>query len=399
MDARIFIPKNAKEQRRENAAFILRVIRDSDGISRAKLAKKTGLSMPSVSKIISYLEDLGLLELQMRSGNNQKQIPFYTFKGGRYGALGLEIGRRDVVGIGCDLSGRIFGEFCFDYHDGNLEHLIDRSVERIRHLLTDAEREGLKILGLGIGSPGPIDPDERVILTPPYFYGWRDIPIGSLFESRLGIPVLLEKAPNLSALAEGIMGAGRGMKNLIFMDAGEGIGTGIIYKGKIFHGNSEVYCSLGHTTVDIRGPVCDCGNRGCLEVYTKESVVTEKVSNAKSPEDKETILKEAAEYLSAGVANLINLFGIKTVVIGGDTVDAHEKLFEYMVEDIPGRAFPSLHRKIKILRSTLHNRSEALGGALWIGELALLNLNSPHFNSEPPRGHLLYEGTQLTYGQ
>ena len=86
------------------------------------------------------------------------------------------------------------------------------------------------------------------------------------------------------------------------------------------------------------------------------------------------------------------------MVIGGDTIKTHKKLFDYLDEYIPGRAFPSLHRELKILRSTLDIDSAALGGALWIGELALLNLNSPCFSVEALRGHARQEGAKLTYG-
>jgi predicted NBD/HSP70 family sugar kinase len=369
------ISKNPKEQRRENAYLVLNVIRKHEGISRKDIADITGLSIPSVTKIVNYLSEIGLLSYFMGLGKNQRKIPFYTFRSDKYAVLGLEFSRTKNVGIVSDLQGTILGRCTIEPISSDYEQMLTKTANELQKLIDTAKKAGMKILGLGIGSPGPIDSYERKLINPPGFYDWKDIYLGEDFENKLKIPVYLEKGTDTSALAEKILGKGRDRDEFIYVEIGEGIGSSIIYNNKIFRGNSKVYSSLGHTTVVVDGPVCECGSRGCLEMYTRESIVLEKLEKAASAEQKKEVFRETAQYLAAGISNLVLVTGIETVIIGGELIIKYDELFSFLNELIPQWAFPSLKRDIKIERSKLMEDDIAIGGALWVAESALLNID------------------------
>ncbi|HUX20825.1 MAG TPA: ROK family protein, partial [Spirochaetia bacterium] len=133
---------------------------------------------------------------------------------------------------------------------------------------------------------------------------------------------------------------------------------------------------LGHTSVDPFGPKCICGNRGCLEVFAKKSVVKEQLHAASDPTERRQILRRAADYLAAGIGNLISITGITTIVIGGSMITEFPELFDLLERLIPERSFPAMGRTMSIRRAALGLDSSAVGAALLVGEYGLFNLES-----------------------
>ena len=120
--------------------------------------------------------------------------------------------------------------------------------------------------GIGICSPGPLDPEKGVVINPPNLPCWRNYPLAAEVERALGVPVKLDNDGNAAALAEAQWGAGRGYRNVFYATLGTGIGTGIVFDGKIYHGRTGAAAEGGHVSIDYRGPRCGCGKPGCIEV-------------------------------------------------------------------------------------------------------------------------------------
>jgi glucokinase len=125
--------------------------------------------------------------------------------------------------------------------------------------------EGPKIEAIGICAPGPLNPDTGVIINPPNLPIWRNYPLGDELRRRFALDIKIDNDANAAALAEAKWGAGRGYRNVFYATIGTGIGTGIVLDQKVFHGKTGAAGEGGHVGVDIHGPVCNCGKRGCIE--------------------------------------------------------------------------------------------------------------------------------------
>ena len=115
--------------------------------------------------------------------------------------------------------------------------------------------------------PGPVDTAQGRVREPPNFPGWRDAPLTRVLRERWGVPVLIDDDAKTAALGEYWFGAGSSVESLLYLSVGSGVGAGLIVRGKLYRGTHELAGEIGHTTLDLDGPPCECGNRGCLETF------------------------------------------------------------------------------------------------------------------------------------
>jgi predicted NBD/HSP70 family sugar kinase len=194
------------------------------------------------------------------------------------------------------------------------------------------------VIGIGVGFPGLVDPEKGISMFAPN-WGWRDVSIVQVLKQRLSIPVYLDNGAKVQAIAEMLFGAGKGKTNIAVLLMGTGVGSGIIVDGKLFRGTYNNAGEIGHTTINIDGPVCRCGSRGCLEAYIgTNGIIDRHVANsgvAATLQSQEELLeqivrdalagdlmsqktiKETIRYTGCGIANLINAFNPDILLIGG----------------------------------------------------------------------------------
>lgn len=274
--------------------------------------------------------------------------------------------------------------------------VVDRMVQMIRDTMKDARREGRigddGIIGIGLGSPGPLDRETGTVLETPNL-GWRNFPLRDLVASRIGLDAVLDNDANAAALGEWWMGAGRGVNSMIQVTLGTGIGGGIVMNGGVFHGISDVAGEIGHMTIDSTGRKCNCGNYGCLEAYASGPAIAaravegletgstsllpdlvggdlgritaETVSEAIVAGDlyaKEVML-ETAKFLGTGVANLINILNPEMVVISGGVTRAGDHLFEPLRAEVRRRAFREAYEACRIVGGELGDMAGVIGAA------------------------------------
>jgi glucokinase len=232
---------------------------------------------------------------------------------------------------------------------------------------TDASRKD--VIGVGIGAPGPLDREKGLVVVAPNL-GWKDFPLRDRVSERLRLPVTLDNDANCATVGEWWQGAARGGTNVVGMTIGTGIGGGLILDGKLFHGVSDVAGEIGHTTIDLNGRHCKCGNYGCLEAYASgpaiatrarevlvreetasllpsivggrlESITAETVYKAAQQGDAvaSEIVRDTARYLGAGIANLLNILNVDVVVVAGGVTQAGDALFTPLRAEVRRRAF------------------------------------------------------------
>ncbi len=279
--------------------------------------------------------------------------------------------------------------------DLGAEGVADRIVGVIEGVIldtiaeTDAQRKDF--IGVGIGAPGPLDREKGLVIVAPNL-GWRNFPLRDRIGERLNLPATLDNDANCATVGEWWQGAAQGGTNVIGMTIGTGIGGGLILDGKLFHGSSDVAGEIGHTTIDLNGRHCKCGNYGCLEAYAsgpaiavraREVLVREEtasllpsmvggrldeitaatVYNAASQGDAvaSEIVRDTARYLGAGVANLLNIFNPDIVVIAGGVTAAGDALFVPLRAEVRRRAFRSAVDATRIVAGTLPGTAGVVG--------------------------------------
>ena len=256
--------------------------------------------------------------------------------------------------------------------------------------LTGASPEA--IVGMGIGSPGPLDRESGVVLNTPNL-GWKDLPLRDLLAEAVGLPATLDNDANCATFGEWWLGAGRGARSLVGITLGTGIGGGFMLEGELVHGASDAACEIGHMTIDFTGRRCKCGNYGCLEAYCSgpniaararegleagadsmlgdlvegdlEQITAATVSEAVVLGDRyaSEVLTETAKILGAGIANVINILNPDVVVVAGGVTRAGEHLFGPLGAEVRRRAFRSAEEACRILPAELPDTAGVIGAA------------------------------------
>lgn len=260
-----------------------------------------------------------------------------------------------------------------------------------------AENAGAResIRGIGICAPGPLDPHSGVVINPPNLKCWRDFPLAAEISRRYGVAVKVDNDANAAALAEVLWGAGRGYKYVFYATIGTGIGTGIIFDGRIYHGRTGAAGEGGHVSIDYHGPLCGCGKRGCIEVLASgtaiarrareklaaepgrgsslrgltggqiESVSGEMIGRAHAAGDAlaTEVLLETAELLAVWLGNTVDLLDPDVLILGGGAAALLRPFFGEIRERMERHCVNSRYKEVPLVPASYGADSGIAGGA------------------------------------
>ena len=257
---------------------------------------------------------------------------------------------------------------------------------------------GPAIKGIGVGSPGPLDPTTGVIIDTPNL-GWKNFPLADKLKARYKVPVVVDNDVNVGTYGEWCFGEVKDSKNVVGVFPGTGIGGGIILGGKLLHGFTGAAGEVGHMTLEVDGPFCGCGKRGCLEALASRTAIAKEVAALAAREDApyvlencgtdlrklrssalaraitagdtmvEDVIRKAAYYVGIAVGNLINILSPEAVVLGGGLVEAMEDLYlEEVNRGIKDHAMPFLREGVRVVAAKLGDDAVVLGAAHMIAE-------------------------------
>lgn len=270
---------------------------------------------------------------------------------------------------------------------GRIVSMIETTIAQV---IREAGAVRDDILGVGIGSPGPLDRERGLVITTPNL-GWHNFPLRDRVSHGAGLRATLDNDANCATLGEWWIGAARGARNVVGMTIGTGIGGGLILDGKLYHGSSDVAGEVGHTSIDSTGRRCKCGNYGCLEAYASgpatadrarealaggddslliamvdgnlENLTAQQVYDAAKQGDlvAREIVRETARFIGTGIANLLNIFNPDVVVLAGGVAQAGEELFAPVRAEVRRRAFKPAVDACRIVPGTLHGAAGVVG--------------------------------------
>ncbi len=266
--------------------------------------------------------------------------------------------------------------------------MIGRVIDMARTAVAEAGLDMADIRAIGIGCGGPLDPVRGVVRHALNNPGWIDIPLVARIEHALRRPAYLENDANAAALAEHRFGAGRGVRNLVYLTISTGVGAGVIVDGRLVHGENGNAGELGHLSVRSNGRRCKCGSRGCIEAYCSGPSIADRAQEALArrgaasslmalhhplhaehvvaavhagDRTARTVWDETMEVLGAGVASVIHAFNPRLVLLGGGVTGAGDLLFDPVRRIVAERTMPALLEAVEIAPAELGDLTGVLG--------------------------------------
>ncbi|MFC2025046.1 ROK family protein [Chloroflexota bacterium] len=279
--------------------------------------------------------------------------------------------------------------------DEGPQSVINRIFSAIDHLLGLRNMSLSQLNSISIAAAGAIDMEMGIVTLSPCLAGWHDIPLRSIVEEKYKANIFLLNDAIAAALGEHRFGAGKGANNLVLLTLGTGIGGGIIINGKIYFGSSGGAGEIGHMTIDVNGPKCNCGNIGCLEMLVSGTAITKEAIRRLSQGEKSSltetvegrienitaknislaaqngdpialeVIDKAASYLGAGIVNLVNIFNPDIIIIGGGMAKMGDLLLEPVRQVLKERAFQLSSQAVRIVPAQLGNDAGVYGAAIF----------------------------------
>jgi len=383
------------------------------GISRAELAERMNLTRAAVTSIVSDLIEAAIIqEAESRVGGSGRPPVILEINPNRGWVAGIDLGASHVSVVLSNFSAHVIAEqeIPLDIALGP-ETCLGQANQLLENLLTKQGLPKDRLLAIGMGVPGPIMSEAGTVIAPPIMPGWSEFPIRDTMEEYWKCPVSLNNDAELGALGEWAYGAARGEQNLVFVKVGTGIGAGLLLDGKIYHGATGAAGEIGHITIEDNGPLCTCGNRGCLEALASgkaialqaqeavqkgkrtqladvkplERITAQDVALAARRGDliAQQILARAGSYLGIAIAGLVNLFNPQMIVVGGGVAQIGDLFLEPVRDTVRRRSLPASVGVLRITTALLGRRAPVLGAAAQALSIAMHTLaEEKAFSSE-----------------
>jgi predicted NBD/HSP70 family sugar kinase/biotin operon repressor len=364
--------------RNANRLRIVDVLRTDGSASRAEIARKTGLSRTTVSTLVGDLVDLGLVVEQPVPGDARRGRPptLLSLEPSGGAAVGIDFDHDKLRVAVSDLARTVLAETsvpCDVDHDAGRS--LDAAADLVADLLGEAGVSEERVLGCGMALAGPVDGRRGTAHRSAILPGWAGVDAAGELARRLGLPVHLDNDATLGALAEATFGAATGASHAAYVSISAGIGAGLIADGRPYRGHRGTAGEIGHILVDPEGPICRCGNRGCLETLASGPALVDLMRPSRGEITVRQIIDLAVEgdpgcrraiddagrAVGRVLAALVNLFNPSLVVIGGDVAEAGDLLLGPMREAVGRFALPSATEDLEIVAGALGDRANLLG--------------------------------------
>jgi predicted NBD/HSP70 family sugar kinase len=361
---------------------VIAVLQRDGPLTRSELVSLTGLSRATVSSVVSELQHTGLVvdgEAEPDGGP--------ATAAGRRGALvslnraagvavGIDFGKRHLRVAIADLAHTVLAERATELP---VDHAAAEGVELagrlVEEVLAEAGVGPAEIVAIGMGLPGPVSRRTGRLGSSTILPGWVGVDPQEAMSATLEMPVTVDNDANLGALAEWIWGAAQGCDDVVYLKASTGVGAGLILAGQPYRGAGGTAGEIGHTIIDASGPMCRCGNRGCLETLVGipallalfapafgQITIGEIIARAQDGDPAcRRVLDDAGRTIGNAAAHLCNLINPQRIVVGGELAGAGELLLEPLREAITRAAIPSAAEEAVISAGVLAERAEVLG--------------------------------------
>ncbi len=377
-----------QQTKKHNLKLVMRTVYNNGGISRADIARSTGLTRPTVSRIVAELiDERFVVETGQGPSAGGKRPTLLDVDQESHQLLALDLGSREFRGAVVNLRGAILERQTFPTEGKKGDAALKLVRELLRALIKVACSP---ILGIGIGSPGLTNPDEGVIREAVNL-GWFKLHLADLLSKEFDHPIYLANDSHMAALGEYTFGANWHASNMLVLKIGQGIGSGIILDGHPYYGDGYGAGEIGHVVVDENGLQCTCGNYGCLETTTStQAIIRSAREQAKHFPDSllgqassltwETIVSaldagdlaagsvvhQAGRFLGVAIANLVATLNIHRIVIAGRVYQLGDAFIASAMNEVRCRTLPSMVADTQVSYSDLGSDIVILGSSAMV---------------------------------
>jgi predicted NBD/HSP70 family sugar kinase len=382
-----------KDMRERNRLRVLQALRVAGAADRAELARLTGLSRATVSGLVGDAVAQGHVVEAEPSGDRRRATMLQLDP--RAGLVaGVDLGHRHVRVVLADLAAAVVGErsVALDV-DAAADVALDTAASLLEDLVRSTGVERDRLVGIGLGIPGPVDRETGTVRSTSILTGWAGVHPADELRRRVGVPVRVENDGNLGALGEHLHGAARGDDDLFYVKLATGVGGGAILGGALYVGARGAAAELGHVTVVPHGGICRCGNRGCLELVASSAALSRTITGVErrgmtiaelAELDADAVavdraVGEAGRHVGRAVAPLCIALDVPLVVVGGDLGAAAPRLVGAIRSEL--RKASGARKPVQVRAGRLGGRAEVLGAVAlalgqgdWLGEAGLISL-------------------------
>jgi glucokinase-like ROK family protein len=390
-----------------NHQRVLLLIRVNGPLSRADMARQTQLTKATISKIVSDLEDAGLVQqVGFTQEGRGRPSMLYEFNNRSSISIGVEILLDEIQAVVTQMDAKPLMRY-----SKSLSGLKPDMVTKVIQEITEDVKSEFQdpILGMGVGVPGICDDQQRVVRFSERL-NWRDVPFADMLENIIDLPVSVENRANAAALGERWFGAGQDSEDFIYVNIGSGIKAGIIMKGELFMGHGGCSGEIGHMTIVPDGPLCVCGKRGCLEALASTIAIRERVLSLIQAEKAQSlislfrgkdldlsmrqiidaanvddpavnaVLLEAARYIGLAISGIVNILNPEMIILGPLVKQVPIGFLDEIREVVQRHSFDINCKNFKIVPTKLGTQAVAIGSAALLLEQNLRKMqNSANF--------------------
>lgn len=367
--------------RARNRDQLLDSLRIAGTASRAELARRTGLSRSTVSSLVADLQDEGLVveTVQDVPGPVQSGRPpvLLALNPAAGAVLGVDFGHRHLTVAVADLSARVLAERrrALDV-DRSADEALDTAAALVEEVLEAAGVARERVIGCGMGLPGPLDQRTGRVGSTVILPGWAGLAAGEELSARIDVSVVVDNDANLGALGEVAFGAGRGARDVVYVKVSSGLGAGSVLGGRLHRGTLGLAGEIGHVPVHPDGAVCRCGKRGCLETvaaagpllallkptHGADLTTADLVALVHAGDEAACrLVTDAGRAIGRALSDVCNWLNPELVIVGGDLGAAGEPLLGGMRESIGRYALPAAAQAVRVQQGVLGDRAEVLG--------------------------------------
>jgi predicted NBD/HSP70 family sugar kinase len=361
---------------------VIELLRTRGALTRADVARLLGLSRATVSNVVGalYRDDLVVetdwtdVTTRPRPGRPGALLTLNPCAGA---GVGIDFGHTYVRVIVADLAHTVLAEITRPLaRDHDAHQAMETAAALTEEALAAAEVSWAKVIGVGAGVSGPVNALTGSVGSSSIASSWVGLRPADELGTRLGMPVLVDNVGNLGALAEVVWGAGQGAQAAAYIKLGAGVGAGFVISGQLYRGACGTAAEFGHITIDPAGPICRCGNRGCLETYVGTSALLDQLHSRHDPDfttedlialaasgDRASarVLADAGHRIGAAAAIICNLLNPDRLIIGGELAAANDILIIPLRRALERDALPFAGSHVTICQGELGDRAPALG--------------------------------------
>lgn len=374
-------PGSQASLRESNRLRVLEVLRRQGPMTQVEIAGQTGLSPATVSNMVKDLDSAGAVELapSIRNGRRAVLVSLVT---GNALLAGIAFGDRDIrVAVGTGPRDIVSTQRMPLPADHHADEGMERASRLVADLVEGVGKTMADVKAACVGLPAPVDSVSGQVGSEGILPGWRGVAVAEEMEGRLRAPVVLENTANLAALGELKCGALEGTKHAVYIKLSHGVGAGLILGGELFRGSAGTAGEIGHLTIDENGPVCRCGNRGCLETYIGSQALLDALAAShgamrlrdvisraiEGDPGCRRVLHDAGRHLGVAVAGLVNLVNPEVVVVGGQLARVGSIITDPMLAAVERCAIPSAAATVELREARLEADADVVG-ALAVAE-------------------------------